>query len=83
MKKYDSELLMWEFYNSVHYDPLADRPADNVKYAIEFMIERLGDHITLLARCAQELSDNVHDRDGLSNETEITLDFVHYILKEA
>ena len=82
MKIYDSDRLMREFYTSTHYDPLADRPADNVKYAIEFMIERLGDDMTLLARCARELSENVRDRDGLSDETEITLDHVHEILKE-
>jgi hypothetical protein len=82
MKIYDADRLMDEFYTSVHYDPLAESTQDYVQYAIDFMIERLGDDITLLARCAQELSENGHDRDGLSNETEITLDLVHEILKE-
>jgi hypothetical protein len=82
MKIYDSDRLMREFYTSAHYDPLADTAAENVKYAIEFMIERLGDDMILLARCARELSEDIFDRDGLSNETEITLDLVHDILKE-
>jgi flagellin-like hook-associated protein FlgL len=37
----DAERLMREFYLSASYDPKAKRPADNVKAAIAFAIERL------------------------------------------
>jgi hypothetical protein len=37
----DAEWLMREFYLSPSYDPKAARPADNVKAAIQFTIDRL------------------------------------------
>jgi hypothetical protein len=82
MKIYNSDRLMDEFYASAYYDPLADLPRENIKYAIDFMLDALGDDMKRLAECAQELSENVNDRDGLSNNTEITLDLVHDLLKE-
>ena len=49
MTDFDPERIMQEFYLSRYYESKAEKPADNVKAAIEFTIDRFYDDMRELS----------------------------------